>query len=308
MTRGETKELLVSVCIPTFNAARQLPDSLGSALRQTHPNLEILIFDNASSDDTESVVKKLSADDLRIRYFRHSSNVGMSRNFSACIGQAAGQYIKFICADDVLEPECVERMVQVMSTHPEVSLVACARRLVGEDVSPTAIARYSRNFVLTDGMVAVRRCFFHGNLIGEPTAVMFRRIDAARGFDDKYRQLVDLEMWFHLLKHGTFAFLPDPLCRIRRHAKQATFANLRSGAVLDDKRRLFRGFLADVGSPSFREKLLWDVRMAVTACRSRNAGHSFSPEDIDEVFFHRIFATVTYPAVSALWRPLNRNS
>lgn len=306
MTGGETKPL-VSVCIPTFNAAHQLPNSLGSALSQTYSNLEILIFDNASSDDTERVVQKLSVDDLRIRYFRHSSNVGMSRNFNACIERVNGDYIKFICADDALEPECVERMVQVMSAHLEVSLVGCARQMVDRNLLPVGIAQYSRNFVMVEGTSAIRRCFFSGNVIGEPTAVMFRRADAARGFDDRYQQLMDLEMWFYLLKRGAFAFLPTPLCRIRQHAEQATRKNLEAGIILRDKRLLFREFAGEAGRhAALTEKLVWDARMAVTVWRTRNAGHAVQLEDIEEVFFPRLFPALTYPAVSALSRLLGR--
>jgi hypothetical protein len=200
-------------------------------------------------------------------------------------------------------------MVEVMSTHPRVALVACARRLVDDNLHQTGIARYSRRFVLTDGTAMIRRCFFHGNLIGEPTAVMFRRADASRGFNEDYRQPLDMEMWFHLLKHGAFAFLPDALCSIRRHEGQATWENLRSGVVMSDKRRLFREFLAEAGKhASIMEKVLWDVRMAVTAYRTLNAGHAVSLKDVDEVFFRRLFPGLTYLVASTLWRLLRRGS
>lgn len=293
---------LVSVCIPTYNHARVLGDALRSAVEQTYGNLEILVLDNASADDTASVVKALSSRDARLRYLRHPENIGMVRNFNACIEQAKGDYVKFLCADDALEPECVERMVQVMSAHPQVSLVSCARRMVGGDLRPMGMARYARRFLLTDGAAAIRRCFFRGNAIGEPTAVMFRRRDAAGGFDDAYRQLMDLEMWFRLLRRGAFAFLPEPLCKIRQHTNQATQNNLRSGTVLGDKRRLFHEFLIDAGQrASLAEKVLWDARMAVTVCRTRKAGHEVRPEGVAKVFFPRLFPVLTYPLASALW-------
>jgi hypothetical protein len=298
---------LVSVCIPAFNAAHQLAESLGSALRQTYANLDILVFDNASADDTESTVRKLAGGDARVRYLRHDANVGMPRNFNACIERATGDYVKFLCADDALEPGCVERMVEVMSANPRVALVACARQLVNDDLRPVGTERFSGRFVLAEGADVIRRCFFSGNLIGEPTAVMFRSADAARGFNDGYQQLLDLEMWFHLLRKGAFASLPEPLCRIRRHAKQATLKHLGSGVVLDDKRRLFREFVASAGKDAaFHEKLLWDARMAVTVCRTLRAGHAVDPRDVDEVFFRRLFPGVIYPAASILWRLAHR--
>jgi hypothetical protein len=63
------------------------------------------------------------------------------------------------------------------------------------------------------------------NLIGEPSCVLFPRRAAARGFDPALRQVVDLEMWFHLLAGGDFVYTPDPLCAFRRHAAQQTEVN-----------------------------------------------------------------------------------
>jgi hypothetical protein len=86
----------------------------------------------------------------------------------------------------------------------------------------------------------INECFHRvGNLIGEPCAVLFRRVAASRGFHTAYRQLTDLEMWFHLLERGGFAHLPETLCGFRRHAGQQTRANAESLAFADDEFRLF---------------------------------------------------------------------
>ena len=68
---------------------------------------------------------------------------------------------------------------------------------------------------------------------------MFRRCFAERGFDEHYRHLVDLEMWFHLLEQGSLVNLPAPLAMIRRHATQATRDNALAGHIITDKKRLY---------------------------------------------------------------------
>src|SRR5439155_20938433 len=73
------------------------------------------------------------------------------------------------------------------------------------------------------------RCLAEGNIVGEPSAVMFRRSAAARGFSEAYAQLVDLEMWLHLLERGPLVFTPEPLCSFRRHPLQQTEANKETG-------------------------------------------------------------------------------
>jgi hypothetical protein len=69
----------------------------------------------------------------------------------------------------------------------------------------------------------------NGNVIGEPSLVLFRASLARRGFDETFVQLLDLEMWFHLLEQGRFAFLDEPLCAFREHPAQQTAINSRSG-------------------------------------------------------------------------------
>jgi hypothetical protein len=114
---------------------------------------------------------------------------------------------------------------------------------------------------------------------------------------------MDLEMWFYILKNGAFAFLPEPLCSVRRHSKQATLENVRSGIVLDDKSRLFREFFGStLKRATLLEKIAWDVRMAVTACRELDAGHALSAKAIEEVFFRYLFSRATYPITRAVWR------
>ena len=272
-------------------------------MAQSYANLEILVIDNASADNTGQVMQAFMAGDPRVRYLKHAENIGMIGNFNACIESARGEYIKFICADDLLSPDCVTRMVGVMTAQSEISLVACARQLMDERLKPISLARYAASDVSVDGKEAIRRCFFHGNLIGEPTAVMFRSKDAVHGFNPTYPQLLDLEMWFRLLRIGGLAFLAAPLCAIRKHADQATDTNMRSGAVLGDKRRLFCEFLAEAGQhASVMERALWDARMGVTIRRTKDAGHAVSPGEINEVFFPRLFGRLTYPLASALWR------
>jgi glycosyltransferase involved in cell wall biosynthesis len=219
----------------------------------------------------------------------------MHVNVNRCLELARGEYIKFLSADDVLEPQCVERMVDVLEARPETKLVACARRAFRDDADRGRMLRYADREVFCDGQTAIRRCFFFGNLIGEPTAVMFRRTDAKDGFSAHYLQLVDLEMWFRLLEDGEFAFVPEVLCGIRDHDAQATRRSLASGRVSADKELLFAEFS---GKPYLRgsllERLFWDFRMAWSVQRERAAGHLRAPST--RVYFQGLRAPMTVAA------------
>lgn len=187
-------------------------------------------------------------------------------------------------------------MVTLLETHPRVSLVGCARKLVDAD-REKGIAAYGRATAIVSGPEAMNRCFFEGNLIGEPTAVMFRRAQAVRGFSPSYNQALDLEMWFHLLEQGDFAFLADPLCSIRLHEDQQTSRNVRSGRIVEDKRRLFRACATRPWfRPTLRRKLHWDLRMAASVAKAGDASPN-GARDLEEVFFPGFFRSATLPAV-----------
>lgn len=292
---------LVSIGIPTFNHAEVIADALRSAMLQDYENLEIVILDNASVDTTEDVVSAVSQGDARVRYLRNETNLGMAGNFNACIASARGDFIKFLCADDLLEPSCVTEMVNAFEQNPEATLVASARLLVDEELAPLGVSRFSRRARWVDAAAAIRNCFFRGNLIGEPTAVMFRREDALRGFRDDYRQLMDLEMWMYLLQSGGMVYIDHPLCRVRRHPHQATQKHLKSGVVLDNKRRLFREFGDALPEATVAEKFFWDIRMAITLFRTGEAGLGSGQAGIEEIYYRHLFPRVTRPFARLIW-------
>jgi glycosyltransferase involved in cell wall biosynthesis len=253
----------VSICIPTYNYAHYLTDAVRSACEQTHPDLEVLIIDDASTDGTAALMERLSRKDPRVRCVHNPRNLGLQANFNRCVELAAHECVKILCADDVLRPTCVEQMARVMASRPEVSLVACAREFVDPDLRPRRSASYAGESVLEPGERAIRRCFFRGNLIGEPSAVMFRKSLAGGGFNESYKQTLDMELWFRLLERGWFAFIPERLCRFRQHRGRATFKHMDTGMIAADRVRLFREFARKpYMGRALGDRILWDLRMA----------------------------------------------
>ena len=284
---------LVSICIPTFNYARFLGDAISSAQAQSYAITEIIVVDNCSTDETPEVVGTFARRDSRIRYHRNEQNIGMQGNFNRCLRLAAGRYIKFLCADDWLDPACVERMMEMLESRGNVTLVACRRELADSNMRRLGHLAYSARPHVERGVETIRRCFFRGNLIGEPTAVMFRTSQAKRGFSSAYDQIFDLEMWFHLLERGSFAFIPEPLCWLRQHQAQGTRGNLGSTKIIGDRRRIFKEFATKpyirAGLP---EKLLWDLRMAWLLCRDTSAENSLVADVSEAVFFPTLLRVI----------------
>jgi glycosyltransferase involved in cell wall biosynthesis len=294
---------LVSICIPTHNDATVVKDALSSAMGQSYSPLEIVVIDNHSSDDTWRIVTDAANSDERIRTFRNDENIGMAHNFSACVAAARGNFVLILCADDVLDPGCIGVLAEALRDHPDAVFAACGRNATDRSLEPQRVLRARTSTEKVDGDKLIRECFVHGNRIGEPSAVLFKRAPAHRGFNPEYSQALDLEMWFYLLGQGSAILVAEPLCFIRQHALQTTQANIASGRIVEDKRLLFRQYGGKVGSAlSLWEKLLWDVRMASSSARTRVAGGAVEVSRIAEVFCRTSFVFFLAPLALILWK------
>jgi glycosyltransferase involved in cell wall biosynthesis len=239
------KRPTVSVCVPTYNYGRFLPETIESILTQSFSDFELLIVDDCSGDDTADVLAAYAPRDSRIIARVNDRNLGLVPNWNACLRAARGTYVKFVFGDDFLCSRDALRLMVERLDDPSVSLVASARRMVDEESRVvSSLATFSTDSVIS-GPEVINRCLREDhNLIGEPTAVMFRRDQAVRRFDPRYRQIVDMEMWFHLLEHGRFAYITEPLVSFRLHGGQQTSRNLETMVFLDDYMLLFDEYLA----------------------------------------------------------------
>ena len=217
----------ISVLVPTYNYARYLPETIESILNQDWQDLEILVSDDASTDNSAEIITRYAAKDSRIRFQVHKANLGMVQNWNWCLSQARGEYVKYLFGDDKFASRhSLRRLIQLLEDNPSASLAASARYVIGEDSEVLDLWNFFNQPGLHRGSDVIARCLdANHNLIGEPSVVLFRRRDSARGFNTLYRQIVDLEMWFHLLEKGDFAYVSEPLCCFRRHDRQQTEIN-----------------------------------------------------------------------------------
>ncbi len=114
---------LVSIGIPTFNRVGTLRQTIESALAQDYGNLEILISDNASSDNTQALCEEFSKRDCRIEYVRQATNRGAFANFVDVLDRASGEYFMWLGDDDRLSRSYVTRCVETLQTRGDVALV-----------------------------------------------------------------------------------------------------------------------------------------------------------------------------------------
>ncbi|MBX9687512.1 MAG: glycosyltransferase family 2 protein [Candidatus Obscuribacterales bacterium] len=247
---------LVSVCLPVWNGENFLESAILSVLTQTHHNLELIVIDDCSTDDSPKIIERLQAEDSRIKYYRNEHRLGLFENYNRCMSLSTGDFIKPFAQDDLLEPTHIEQMLQLANSHTDIALLSCSRKWIdakGADLSethgniPSASDLFPAEKPLDRARILQHSIFPIINLIGEPAAVLFPRTLIGKGFDSRFKHLGDLEYWLRLLESGKYLCSPEKLCSIRNHSKRQTIANYKSLSVAADYIQL-----AEIISPSVR--------------------------------------------------------
>lgn len=131
----------VSIGIPVFNGAQYLPETLDRLLGQTFTDLEIVISDNASTDDTAKICAAYAERDSRIRYFRNKSNMGAAPNFNRAFELSRGTYFAWAAYDDVHDHRFLERCVSALDENPDVALSYSTIGFIDQNDTPVRFRR-----------------------------------------------------------------------------------------------------------------------------------------------------------------------
>jgi O-antigen/teichoic acid export membrane protein len=125
-TGNHATDLAGTVCIgmPVYNGEAHVARALHAVLRQSYPNLQVVVSDNASTDRTAAICTDIARADGRVRYIRQTSNIGPNRNFEFCRSMAVGDYFMWAASDDLIDPGYVEECVAELRSDPDLALVA----------------------------------------------------------------------------------------------------------------------------------------------------------------------------------------
>jgi glycosyltransferase involved in cell wall biosynthesis len=218
----------VSICLPVYNGADYLAQAIESALAQSFGDFELLIADDVSQDSSDEIARQYARQDNRIVYWKNEVNKGLFGNYNECIQRSSGEYVKLFAQDDIFSINILERMLASFKEHPEVALVACARRIVDGQGQGTKIVSEYPETVVIDGSLKVRDDLLRvSNGIGEPSTVMFPRRFIGEGFDTKLYHLGDIDYWHRIIVERKLFYLNEPLCSFRRHLGSTTSRNAR---------------------------------------------------------------------------------
>lgn len=216
---------LISVCIPAYNNSAYISETINSILSQSYPNLELVIVDDRSTDDTAAQIKKFS--DRRIRFYENDRNLGMHGNWNRALSLCTGEYIKLVCGDDLIHPDCLSRQLAVFMApgNEGLALVACKRKIVTDEGKEMFGSFYKLPGGKYSGRAVMKACVSLGtNLIGEPMAVLLKgdvlRENGIVLGSNNY--MIDMDMYSKMLQHGGLVMMKEFLASFRVHAGSMT--------------------------------------------------------------------------------------
>ncbi len=197
-------EALVSICIPAYNSSAYIEDTIVSILNQSYKNIELLVVDDQSTDDTVGILKRLRETDKRITIYENEKNLGMVGNWNKCLRLCRGEYIKLICADDMIAKNAIELEAKAMAAHPSVNLVESDTGLVDVNGKTTgSFKRYHKSGVVNGKKVAKTSLMFN-NFFGAPVNNLIRRsvLEQTGYFDTNFTYILDFDMWVRIACAG----------------------------------------------------------------------------------------------------------
>jgi len=213
---NQKKELpLVSIVTPAYNQAEYLAETIQSVLSQTYQNIEYIVLDDGSTDNTQEVLSRF---DGRIRHERHY-NVGQAETLNRGWAISSGSLLGYLSSDDRLAPDAISKLVDLLAQHPDASVVYCDYELID------ALGRRFRTVKAED--FNIKRLTV--DLVCQPgPGALFRRevFERTGGWNIALRQVPDFEFWLRASRFGYFVKVPEAIAEYRVHEESASFRSV----------------------------------------------------------------------------------
>ena len=249
---------LVSVLMSVYNGAPTLEKAAASVLAQTYRNLELILCDDASTDDTWRIMQRIAAQDARVTVFQNKTNRGLGASLNGCLSRAGGEYIARQDADYVSDPDRIERTMDFLLSSG-APYAACGVR-VFDDGGVWSTRQYPQK--ITKHIIAQKNPFFH------PTMV-FRRavLEGVGGYSEtpETRRTEDYDLVMRLAAEGVIGEnLPEILYSV--YEPKEAYLRHNAKTRLCEVRVRARGLRA-MGSPA--SDYIYLVKPLIMACVPR---------------------------------------
>lgn len=255
----------VSIVLPNYNYARYLDERIQSLLNQTYTDFELIILDDASTDNSIEVIEKYTADPrVKTKFYTENSGLPYKRwNDGADLAQ--GDYLLIAGADDSCQPTLLEKLVDKLETYPSAGLAFSQSMEIDSDgnyvrsliewTNDLDQERWKQNFV-RKGSEEFQYLLFKNTIPNASSVLMRRKLFIQAGkFDIQLRLAADYLLWIQILMISDVAFIAEPLNHFRKHASTVTTATLRNGIHLEETVNVKQYLLKQAGSSLSRQSI-----------------------------------------------------
>uniref|UniRef100_A0A7V0Z6J5 Glycosyltransferase family 2 protein n=1 Tax=candidate division WOR-3 bacterium TaxID=2052148 RepID=A0A7V0Z6J5_UNCW3 len=232
----------VSILIPVYNRARIILETLHSAVNQTYKNIEIIVVDNKSTDNTFETIKEFAKLYPNVKVYQNEENIGPVRNWRKCLDYATGEYAKILWSDDLIAPTFIEKTLPFLTNNEDVGFVFTGTEIFNDDTG-----KKIRVYFIGETGIYDTQLFIESSLLGEPLNVpvspgnaLFRKKDLEKnilldvpnkiGSDFKMHAIGNDALIYLLTAtdYPKFAFINEPLSFFRAHRDSITISSDKS--------------------------------------------------------------------------------
>ena len=165
----------VSICIPTYNGAQFIRKTLESVLNQSYQNIEVIVNDDCSTDNTMDIVRSMN--DSRIKIYANEENLGLVRNWNMTVSYATGEFVKLMCQDDLLCEGAIDVQVRLLNMYPSSSLSIGNTYVIDARDRIVMNRRRFKKAQIIDGKKYAKKSFRGRNIYSEPPNILYRTED-----------------------------------------------------------------------------------------------------------------------------------
>ena len=232
---SEYQKGLVSICIPVFNHEKTLRETLLSALHQSYDNIEIILVDDCSTDNSLKIAH--SFQDPRLQIYENEHNLGMVGNWNRVLSLAKGEYALVLHGDDRLYITSIEKKVALMERKKNVMLAMSASLVINGNNEILKERHPFNKACILDGRKLALFSYRTKNIYGEPGNILFRTEVARQsgGFAENTIYATDWDLWLRISCLGTVAYSNEVLMDYRITKSNVTSKTNTKEMLADDK-------------------------------------------------------------------------
>lgn len=272
---------LISICIPTYNSTLFLAQTLESIAAQTYKNIEVIISDNASTDETPDIIKTY-CERYGWTFYHNEVNIGAGNNFNRLIELAHGEYIAIYHADDIYEPTIVEKSVHAFQQSQNIGLVGTigiAINDINQFIYPFHFPTcFESNQYLLGFDDVINGILSNNNyeiLLITPSIMVRKECYRSLGtfkINERYKSAGDYEMWLRIANSYQICIINEQLIQYRIHAGQGSETEIRQNLEINDIIIVMGDYIQKTSDPQLQRKHnKWRDKLLMRTALKQNA-------------------------------------